>query len=600
MNRNIDVFKFVRNIKQVPRNSICNDIELDEWFLDVGTATIGCTPTMGGRPKAMSRWPYAAVRPDSGMSSTDQHCRIESRSHVTAAIDGLGLSKFGLCGVSAGVVEMFADDVTQALNGLSLHPADHANSVSQKRIPPEKQQIDAMNRSTTPFTSFNGPFDALDWDASESVFDENGLQILSVDDCVHDTSCSLLLPGDDYMDTVRQQLSNCWILRAQALNQFMIGVKQLRDRGEQGPFEIIHPMLDGMYRSDWMNPGEAFIARPFKEERVRNAQTIPSVLTGKRTTKAPGWFSELARYGAVVEEGFDLDRLRLGLPCKPNISSISRTQSLTEFELHDGCIDGNVCVGAPQAMSLSGAKLAELQRLHDEIADDLREGTGDAPSSAQPLEVLVEQVREEASHLPNSHIPIDPLLHKPRPSIEFLTRNNGCLLSSKPRIMSLEVSQWKWQEHFNSREDVMGRCRPTDPTKGYSLRSAGRIVHNMFRVRGSQMNNVPVNELAHVYYLVTAQSKQQPVNAMANVDPIESPQFCGPVEIKRVFDQSCFRMKSTCRTRCQLTEAGLFKLLREVAETDVVDILNACWAWGILRYDDWWIYSRILHGAITS
>ena len=106
---------------------------------------------------------------------------------------------------------------TQALNGLFLHPADHANSVSQKRIPAEKQQIDAMNRSTTPLISFDGPFDAMDWDVSEGVLNENGLQILNVDECLHDTPCSLLLPGDDYMDTVRQQLSNCWIPRAQVL-----------------------------------------------------------------------------------------------------------------------------------------------------------------------------------------------------------------------------------------------------------------------------------------------------------------------------------------------------------------------------------------------
>ena len=92
-------------------------------------------------------------------------------------------------------------------------------------------------------------------------------------------------------------------------------------------------------------------------------------------------------------------------------------------------------VGAPEAMSLSGAKLAELQRRHDEIANEIRGEAGDAPSSAQPLEVLVEQLRKEASLLPNSHIPKDPLLDNPRPCMEFLTRNNDCLLSSKPRIM---------------------------------------------------------------------------------------------------------------------------------------------------------------------
>ena len=107
------------------------------------------------------------------MSSTDEHCRVESRTHVTAAIDGMCLNKFGLYGVSAGVAEMFADDVTQGNNGLFLHPDNHANAVSQKCIPLEKQQIDAMNRSTTPFISFDGPFDAMDWDVPECVFNEN-------------------------------------------------------------------------------------------------------------------------------------------------------------------------------------------------------------------------------------------------------------------------------------------------------------------------------------------------------------------------------------------------------------------------------------------
>ena len=136
------------------------------------------------------------------------------------------------------------------------------------------------------------------------------------------------------MDILMQQLTDRWIPRAQSLKQFLIGIKQSNDRGKQNRFEINHPMLNGMFKSEWMNQGDVFIARPFEGERVRDGQVVPSVLTGTRTTEAPGLFSELSNYGAVVEEVADLERLRRGLPCKSNIFSISRTPSMTQFELH--------------------------------------------------------------------------------------------------------------------------------------------------------------------------------------------------------------------------------------------------------------------------
>ena len=60
-------------------------------------------------------------------------------------------------------------------------------------------------------------------------------------------------------------------------------------------------------------------------------------------------------------------------------------------------------LGAPEAMSLSGAKLAELQKRHDEVANEIRAEAGDEQSRAQPLEKLVELLRKELSMLPNSH-----------------------------------------------------------------------------------------------------------------------------------------------------------------------------------------------------
>lgn len=115
-------------------------------------------------------------------------------------------------------------------------------------------------------------------------------------------------------------------------------------------FEIDHPMLNGMWKSEWMNRGDVFIAGPFKGERVRDGQTVPSVLSGVSTTEAPGVFSELSKYGAVVEGGVDLERLRRGLPCKPNIFSISRAPSKSEFELHGGCLEGQAYIGAPESI----------------------------------------------------------------------------------------------------------------------------------------------------------------------------------------------------------------------------------------------------------
>ena len=101
------------------------------------------------------------------------------------------------------------------------------------------------------------------------------------------------------------------------------------------------------------------------------------------------------------------------------------------------------------------------------------------------------------------------------------------------------------------------------------------------------MNNVPVNELAHMYILCLAQSKQQLVNAMGkDVPSIQSPEFCGIDDIERVFQLSCHRLKSDCKTRCQMHEQGLFDLLIELARMDVVDLLNACWAWDLFKYDE--------------
>ena len=102
------------------------------------------------------------------------------------------------------------------------------------------------------------------------------------------------------------------------------------------------------------------------------------------------------------------------------------------------------------------------------------------------LDKLVTAFRREDDLLPNCHIPRDPLLEKPSACYEFLMRNEGCLWSQHPRILSLEIEQWKWEEHFNSTEDVVNRCGPVDPKIGYSLKEASRKVHKMHRERGSR------------------------------------------------------------------------------------------------------------------
>ena len=172
--------------------------------------------------------------------------------------------------------------------------------------------------------------------------------------------------------------------------------------------------------------------------------------------------------------------MRRKLPSKGSIFSISTTPSNTQFTLHGGCIKGEVHLGTPEVMSTSENRLAELAKRHDEIAAGIRANARVGSPRDLALEALVTAMRQEEDLLPNGHIPRDPLLDKASASFEFLTRNEGCLWSEQPRILSLEIAQWKWEEHFNSTEDVINRCGPVDPKVVFSLREA-RKVRKMYR-----------------------------------------------------------------------------------------------------------------------
>ena len=167
---------------------------------------------------------------------------------------------------------------------------------------------------------------------------------------------------------------------------------------------------------------------------------------------------------AIVEErAADLARLRRRLPSKGNIYSISSTPSNTQFNLHGGCIRGEVHLGTPEVMSKSAARVADLAKRHDQIAAEIRANGRESSPRDLALDNLVTALRKEEDLLPNGHVPRDPLLDEPKASYDFLTRNEGCLWSRHPRIISLEIEQWKWEEHFNSTEDVINRCGPVDP-----------------------------------------------------------------------------------------------------------------------------------------
>ena len=111
----------------------------DEWLIDDGAAMIYGTPAKPGKPREMRRLPYGPS-PRPALHSIDEHCRNKGLRHVHAAIDVLRLNRHDLCGVPTGVAEMFASDMSHALNGIFLNPYDHARSAQQKRILPEKGQ----------------------------------------------------------------------------------------------------------------------------------------------------------------------------------------------------------------------------------------------------------------------------------------------------------------------------------------------------------------------------------------------------------------------------------------------------------------------------
>ena len=149
----------------------------------------------------MRRLPYGPS-PRPALHSIDEHCRNEGLRNVHAAIDGLQLNGHDLCGVPAGAAEMFASDMWHALNGIFLNPYDHTRSVQQKWILPEKGQISAMNRSTSPFITYEGQHNDEDWEASTGLFMRAGLQVQDSDMCFHGRSGLLLQEEDDLMDSM--------------------------------------------------------------------------------------------------------------------------------------------------------------------------------------------------------------------------------------------------------------------------------------------------------------------------------------------------------------------------------------------------------------
>lgn len=163
---------------------------------------ISGTPAKNGRPREMRRLPYGpTLRP--ARYSIDELCREEGLSHVDAAIDRLQLNGHDLCGVPAGVAEMFASEMSHALNGIFLNPYDHARSMQQRRILPEKGQISAMNRNTPPCISYGGDYE-MDWEASQGLFMRAGLQVQDSQMCLHGPPGLLLQERDELTYSITQ------------------------------------------------------------------------------------------------------------------------------------------------------------------------------------------------------------------------------------------------------------------------------------------------------------------------------------------------------------------------------------------------------------